>query len=86
MEECVLWTERIDPGGYGRLGRRTYVHRAIWEIWHGPIPEGQDVHHRCGSKNCINVTHMELRSHADHARVHALEKWQPGGALREMTK
>lgn len=84
---CVLWEKYVDPEGYGRCspepGKTAYAHRRAWEEAHGPIPKGLTIHHRCGTKVCLTVDHMELRSNADHSRLHALEKWAPGGALRD---
>ena len=84
MTECLLWDGYIDRAGYGRFGRCGYVHRRAWEEVHGPIPKGQNIHHLCGEKTCVNVEHMELLSTAAHARFHVREKWQPGGALRSV--
>lgn len=86
MTPCVQWTKYVDPAGYGRCspepGKTAYAHRRAWEAIHGEIPKGQTIHHRCENKACVNVDHMELHTNGDHARMHALEKWEPGGALR----
>lgn len=66
---CRDWT-----GGYStRRGRRTYptltkwdggrrrvmaVHRLIYEAAHGPLPPGEQVHHRCGRTSCVSPAHL----------------------------
>jgi HNH endonuclease len=74
MSECVIG-KRIRSDGYarvpsGRRGRYFYAHRVAWEAEHGPIPEGMVIHHRCETKSCINVEHMELVAHREHMSRH----------------
>jgi len=67
---CVLWDRYINPHGYGRLtvgGRHgKYAHRHIWELEHGPIPEGMRVHHICRNRACVNVEHLSLVTHKEN--------------------
>lgn len=48
---CWLWTGWINPSdGYGYPtidGRKTPAHRAMYEEFVGPIPEGLDADHQC---------------------------------------
>ena len=32
----------------------------IWELTHGPIPDGLTIDHSCRHKPCLNTEHMEL--------------------------
>jgi hypothetical protein len=72
---CIIGT-RIGKNGYARLpsGKRgvyLYAHRVAWEDVYGPIPDGSQIHHRCGTKACVNVAHMELKgSFREHMRAH----------------
>ena len=73
---CRLWTAYVTPRGYAQVGKGghgkgvTYAHRVAWELKHGPIPEGMEIHHKCGNKLCINVRHLELTTRKDHRRKH----------------
>lgn len=44
--------------GYG-MYNRTMAHRASYEIYKGPIPEGLEIDHLCRNRRCINPDHLE---------------------------
>jgi len=61
------------PNGYyfrDEDGKRIYLHRAIWEKIHGPIPEGYHVHHRDNDPTNNAPDDLELMSGGNHAREH----------------
>lgn len=64
MEEgCHLWMGHCLPEGYGTIthnGKRTYVHRVVWELANGPIPEGFVTDHLCRNTSCVNLEHIEM--------------------------
>lgn len=47
------------------------VHILVWEAYHGPVPSGYDVHHRCENRMCVGAACLELLEHGEHARLHA---------------
>ena len=63
--ECWLWTGRKNRIGYGYmswLGSERVVHRIVWELLIGQIPEGKVLDHvrkRCRHRNCCNPAHLE---------------------------
>lgn len=66
---CWLWTGAKNRGGYGAIskGRRegaAVVHRVVWELLVGPIPEGADLDHLCRVRACCNPDHLEPVSRA----------------------
>jgi len=70
---CVLWTGARTKGGYGRIrvdGKDQYVHRVMWLLLVGPIPEGTELDHvktrGCLYKHCANVDHLEPVSHREN--------------------
>lgn len=62
---CWLWTGYLAHGGYGHVseggagGRRLLVHRASYETFVGPIPDGLSIDHLCRVRHCINPQHLE---------------------------
>jgi hypothetical protein len=77
-DDCILWRGSVGNHGYGRVyipsshygakdHREVLAHVAAWEAERGPVPKGMEVHHRCETKLCQNVEHMDLLSVQDHA-------------------
>lgn len=68
--ECTSHSR--NSGGYCYYkrvgGKRTYVHRHIYEECFGFIPEGILVRHTCDNPSCINPDHMILGDDKDNAR------------------
>lgn len=65
---CWLWPGATVRGGYGQIAseRRGYqviVHRALYELLVGPIPDGLNLDHvkerGCRHTNCCNPDHLE---------------------------
>jgi len=68
---CWLWTGATQKSGYGGIniaGRRHLVHRVAYEFVIGPIPDGLEIDHTCGTRNCVNPEHLEVVSHAENMR------------------
>lgn len=69
-DECVVWEKNMIEGKpYGRVyyeGNMRHAARAIYSIVHGPIPEGLVVRHKCKTKTCVNINHLELGTHRDN--------------------
>lgn len=63
---CWLWLQAYASDGYGWAFYGPYrrggirAHRAAWEIFHGPIPEGMQVCHKCDTPACVNPQHLFL--------------------------
>lgn len=50
------------------------LHRARWEYYRGPIPEGFDVHHKDGNGTNNKMSNLELVERSEHIRQHTLER------------
>ncbi len=74
---CWVWIRARDPRGYGRMALPRHVgqtasgssilvgvHRAMWLVRVGPIPEGMVVDHDgpagCHNRSCANPDHLTL--------------------------
>jgi HNH endonuclease len=63
---CWRFTGTTTP--YGRMAKAqdSYTHRLGWKLLCGPIPEGKELHHRCGVYACWNPDHLEPVTHAEN--------------------
>lgn len=62
-DSCWVFTGCIQKGGYGRIGTVNgsveSAHRASYEVFKGPIPDGLHIDHLCRNRACCNPQHME---------------------------
>jgi hypothetical protein len=74
-----MWTGSTATQGYGTLSRgdgtRKLIraHRAVWEQFNGPIPEGRGYHgaivmHTSDNRACCNPAHLRLGTQLDNVR------------------
>lgn len=75
MSQCWVFTGAKSTNGYGRAsvggrrengGRLVQVHRAVYEVLVGPIPEGLELDHLCGNRACYNPAHLEPVTHREN--------------------
>lgn len=62
---CRIWNRSRGGAGYGRY-RGKAAHRVVWALFHGPIPDGMLVCHRCDNPPCVEPDHLFLGSHGDN--------------------
>lgn len=43
-----------------------FMHRIVWESWHGLVPDGCEVNHVCGNRACCNIDHLEVLPRKEH--------------------
>ena len=62
----------------GRLRKQgiSYLHRYIWELHNGPIPEGYHVHHKNEDPLDNSIDNLELLPGKSHLQLHAYEHSQ----------
>jgi hypothetical protein len=76
LNGCWIWVGAKDHGGYGqfavdRIPR--FAHRHAWHLAGRALPDGMHLHHRCGTRTCVNPDHLELLTHRVHMGLHAAE-------------
>lgn len=81
-DDCWLWTGAILRKGYGGLSYRNKkyrVHRASWEVHHGPILGDLMVLHSCDTPACVNPAHLFLGTHQDNMDDMVAKERSPRG-------
>ena len=69
--ECFEWQGSVvKTSGYGQVFNGL-VHRKVYELLHGEIPEGMVIMHSCDNKLCMHPDHLSLGTHYDnvHDRI-----------------
>jgi hypothetical protein len=70
-EDCWLFEGYRPSRQHGRIefkSQQIYMHRAVYALLFGPIPEGMNVCHRCDVGNCIPPAHLFLGTQVDNIR------------------
>lgn len=69
---CWNWVGWNDGKGYGKIeieGFGHYIHIITYTLWHGDVPEGFEVDHKCLNRSCSNPEHLRpLTRQANMAR------------------
>lgn len=74
---CLIWLGAKSKRGYGvvcitdgAITQKRKVHRVVWMLLRGPIPEGYEIDHvrsrGCESRACCDVAHLEPVTHAEN--------------------
>lgn len=72
VTDAGCWEYRVlNSNGYGTVyfeHHHHLVHRVMYELACGPIPEGLDLRHGCDNPPCCNPGHLEVGTHAQNMR------------------
>ncbi len=86
---CWIWIGATGKGydTYGRFnlaGKTVRVHRLIYQILIGTIPDGLELRHICDNPRCVNPAHLCPSSHAENM-ADMKAKGRGNGRLRGVT-
>jgi hypothetical protein len=59
--DCWEWQGYVTPYGYGSCwinGKSKNPHRVAYQLYHGEIPDGKQVNHKCNKRKCCNPFHL----------------------------
>ena len=62
---------------YDREHKQCFLHRGCWEAYHGPIPEGHDIHHADEDRQHNVIENLVCVTRGEHMRLHRNGKF-PG--------
>lgn len=68
---CWSWTGYTNQKGYPMVRYNLEVrmgHIVFYERAKGPIPEGLELDHLCGKRDCVNPEHLEAVTHQENVR------------------
>jgi len=69
---CWIWLGVCDQSGYGMFYAKEVgnirAHRASYAIYHGDIPAGLVVRHKCDNAYCVNPAHLETGTQQQNIR------------------
>lgn len=71
---------RFSPCKDGKYAK-VAVHRAMWEAFNGPIPEGMEVNHKNLDRADNRLDNLELLTHRENIQ-HAIDAYKAQGLLR----
>ena len=60
---CWEWKSPLHDGGYATMSvddKSQYIHRLIYEYYHGQIQSDLQIDHLCRNRKCVNPIHLEL--------------------------
>lgn len=68
---CLIWLRALDKDNYGLItieNKSRRLHRVVWEIFYGKIPEGMVIDHKCYVPTCCNPQHLRLATISQNSR------------------
>ncbi len=91
--QCWEW-QRGQTQGYGEItfnSKPHLVHRLIWQIFNGPIPDHDSYHglcvlHKCDNPKCSNPDHLFLGTAGDNNRDRAQKERGIKGEQHKLSK
>ena len=64
----------LNVHGYWHNPNVGKMHRYVWEVEKGDIPDGHDIHHIDGDKANNHISNLDCISHSEHSIIHNKER------------
>ena len=64
--ECIVSLRCDSDNGYGfinNVGKTVRIHKYVYECLIGPVLDGFELDHKCRTRKCFNVYHLEQVTH-----------------------
>lgn len=77
--ECWIWPLSLSHNGYGLVkfdGKMQQVHRLVYKLLVGPIPDDLTCDHLCRVRNCCNPAHIDIITRVENTRRGNVGKWR----------
>jgi hypothetical protein len=71
---CWVWQKSAFRGYAQSGGSKRKPYKMYYELAHGPVPDGHQVHHKCRNKLCVNPEHLEALAAREHHALHFLHE------------
>ena len=68
--DCWEWQGGCNSDGYGNFrfnGKTRQSHRLSYQFYHGAIPKGKQINHKCNNRKCCNPFHLYAGTKQDNS-------------------
>ena len=70
LEASAITGSRLDTNKCHDAHAVQYLHVAVWEFHHGPVPEGCHIHHKDGDRGNNQLENLECLDASEHMSLH----------------
>ena len=74
---CLYWLRGCNSDGYGATSKRSKqmrANRVFYDIFNGPLVDGEVICHSCDNRQCVNPDHLWSGTLTDNNRDRSIKK------------